>query len=160
MGPGKVGLLSFFIGRGKVAPPSIRMLLLLRLGAGSGFGRHGRSLTGLRRGKVANLSAVAFVSRAAAAFSMEVKPPPPLIEVDVTGELCFGRRPKVANRSSVLFGGVVGFVGVTGLLVRMTDGCLPEARNDLAAGEVLNRMLLLRLGVMGLSGVFAFRLDG
>ena len=136
-------------------------MLLVMLEAGSGFGRNGRSLTGFRRGKVANLSAAAFVSRAAAALSMEMTPP--LMEVDMTGELCFGRRPKVANRSSILLGGVVGFVGVTGLLFdRMTDGCLPEATNDLAAGEVIlvERILLLRLGVMGLSGVFAFRLEG
>ena len=134
-----------------------------QLGTGSGsrtgFGRLGLSL-GLRRGRVANLSAVAFVSRLAAATSMEVTPP--VMDVEVTGELSFGRRPRVANRSSVRLGGVVGFVGVACLvLARMTDGCLPEARNDLAAGDVVDEsIVLLRLGVMGLSGVFAFRLDG
>lgn len=154
MGPGKVGLLNFFdIGRGSVAPPSI---------LGSGFGRTGRSLTGFRRGNVANLSAVAFVSRAAATISIEVipPPPPPLMDVEITGELNLGRRPSVANRSSVRLGGVDGFDGVIGF--RITEGCLPDARKDFAAaaGGVAVRMLLLRLGVIGLSGVLALRLDG
>jgi hypothetical protein len=44
----------------------------------------------------------------------------------------------------------------------MTEGCLPEARNDFAAGELVlvEMTLLLRLGVMGLSGVFALRVEG
>lgn len=156
----KIGLLIFFMGRGSVAPPSD---LIIGIGSGSrvrGFGRHGRSLTGFRRGKVPNLSAVALVSRAAAAMSKEVIPP--LIEVvRIGGEFGLGRRPKVANRSSVRLGGVDGLTGVTGLLIRTADGCLPDARNDLAAGEEdADRMLLLRLGPIGLSGVLAFRLDG
>ena len=146
------------MGRGSVAPTSIRML---ETGSGSrtDFGRQGRSLIGFRRGKVANLSAVAFVSRAAAVISMEV---PPHIDADITGELSLGRRPRVANLSSVRLGGVDGLVGVAGLLDRITEGCLPEAKNDFAAGElVLAEMtLLLRLGVIGLSGVFALRLEG
>lgn len=155
MGPGNVGLLNFFMGRGSVALPSIR-----ENGSGSrcGFGRHGRSFVIFRRGKVANLSAAALVSRAAAVISMDV---PPLIEVDITGELSLGRRPRVANLSSVRLGGVKGLVGVTGLLARMTEGCFPEARNDFAVGEVVvETTLLLRLGVIGLSGVFAFSVDG
>jgi hypothetical protein len=134
---------------------------MLETGSGSrtDFGRQGRSFVGFRRGNVANLSAVAFVSRAAAVISMEV---PAHIDVDITGELSLGRRPRVANLSSVRLGGVDGLVGVTGLLARMTEGCLPEARNDFAAGELVlvEMTLLLRLGVMGLSGVFALRVEG
>ena len=133
---------------------------MLETGSGSrtDFGRQGRSFVGFRRGNVANLSAAAFVSRAAAVISMEV---PAHIDVDITGELSFGRRPRVANLSSVRLG-VDGLVGVTGLLARMTEGCLPEARNDFAAGELVlvEMTLLLRLGVIGLSGVFALRLEG
>ena len=148
---GDVGLDSFF-GRGKVAPASIRDI------SGSsrvGFGRAGRSFAGFRRGRVPNLSAVAFVSRDA--IKLLSMPPSP---VGVTGELSLGRRPRVAY-PSVRFGGVVGaaFVGVVAVFARITLACLPEARNFAAGDDPGATTLgLLRIGA-GLSGVFAFRLD-
>ena len=142
-----------FLGRGRVKLPSENLDGDDgTTGAGSGSlilavlaGTDGRSLAGLRRGRVANLSAAAFVSRSVVVVGVVAA----LADDDdgavvtaIGGELGLGLRPRVANRLAVGEEEAAAGEDLVGVRVRaMEDAWRPLAWNVLAAGAASEVLL-------------------